>query len=595
MKKILLMFIICLSLFFVTPTNFVFARADETSLQNRTIFVVDSKFIANTSDGVYLYDNSDKCVKLLNNSPALSKSYYIGDCIDMYSLDNSIYFLTNENIVAFDTNNGSTSVIEVDKLQSYHNHITAGKVNDQTVICVYPDDTANNQDVIYGLITSDDPQFFKITFDRNGYNPITTISGLNIAHYNNQTYLITYFEQSITAFRVPEFANDIVLNENITLNTIQQDDQSPIIKLESFLYDNSTFFAISHESKTDIYEFVGSGDLSFKSTLSHIYEQSAFACKDMSVNQNSIAIMSNNKYFLSSYSNSNIAISKSMANPLIEVTPLSANNFEYYKTTKQTQLISQLGTQEITNLPTDSIMVKIADCTLSDNSKLLGYEYVMFVRFDNESQNIGKNIFGYVLNDNSQIQKIDQSASQKTVKVFDNTKLYKFPSIISDDDQNCVITNISANMPVTILCNIEGYKHNYNDTTTNYALAKVGDYIGFIDTKAIVSTDKRVILVIPNAQLLIDSQVYEQADTQTNILHTLTKSKKVKVLEGRDSSGFMKIAYNDDEGNYFEGYIQAENIKADSYSTLQIIGMVLVLLNCVFLAILLITKRKVTS
>ncbi len=592
MKKVFLAMIICISILFASPMQATFAKADEPSDQSRTIFVVDSKYVANTNNGIYLYDNSDKCLKLLDNSPCLSKSYYVGDCVDLYSYKNSIYLLTSTNVIIFDTQTHTTSSLEVNGLKDYHEHITVGEENGETIVCIYPTDTADGNNVIYGKLIDNQAEFFSIEFTQNELNTTTNISGLDIVEYNNQTYLIKHYSQSITAFPVSEFSDEIVLNTAITLELLPN-SPSQIVSLNHIYHDDSTLFAISYQNKTDIYEFVGN-KLTFKSSLSHIHQQSAFDCLDTSANGCSLAIMSNNYYYMANYSDSGFVIDSSMTNPTIEIQELSAQDFEYYKVTTQTQLISELGTNQTTNIEENSVLVKIANAKLSDNSSLLGYEYVMYTQFNSQTQTLGENLYGYVVNDNSQLEKIVQTETTRTVKVFENTKLHALPSIISDDT-NSVIKNISANMPVKILCNIDGYLHEYNDTTTSYALAQVGDDIGFIDTKAIVSTDQRVILVIPNAKLVVDSNVYELSSSQSNILHQLEKGKKVKVVEGRNSDGFMKIAYNDEDGNYFEGYIKAQNISTDNYSTTQIIGTVLVLLNCVFLIILIITKRKVTN
>lgn len=599
MKKIFLALLICISLIFASPMQSLFATATETATTNRTIFVVNAKYVANSDNGVFLYDDSDKCLKLLNNSPSLSTSYYVGECVDMCGYGGNIYLLTNQNIVVFDTLTHQTSSIEVNGLQSYHQHISVGQSNDKIIICLYPSDTANNQNVLYGNISQDNTEFFSIEFVQNDFNRTTTISGLKFVEYNNLSYLIKFFGKSITAFPFSaeeEFDGNIVLNTASTLEH-QQDDESDsdIVDLECLKYNTSSLLAINYENKTDIYEFTGSA-LTFKSTLSHRYNQNGFECLSSSTNGNSIAILSNhNDYYMANYTDLGLDFSSSMTNPSITITKLSASDFEYYKATTATQLISQLGTNQTTDIAPNSVLVKIANATLSDNSNLMGYEYVMYTQFDTLNQTTGKNLYGYVINDNSQLEKLNQTTLSKTVKVFENTKLYSLPSIISDENSNLIKLNISANVPVKILSNIQGYEHCYNDTTTSYALVQVDENIGFIDTKTIVSSDQRIILVIPNAQLLADSDVYEKSDIESDILHQLHKSKRIKVLEGRNSDGFMKIAYNDEEGNYFEGYIKAQNVTADSYSTTQIIGMVLVLLNCIFLIILLMTKRKVTS
>lgn len=596
MKKIfkyLLFFSLSILLFAVCPkTNFTYAT--ENTSEDRTVFVVQSEFIANTDNGIYIYDNSDQALKLLSSTASQSVSYPIAQCKDLCSLNNNIYLLTSSGVIVFDTQTATTSTIEIANLQSYHTKITVSLVGSNEIICVYPLDTANNQTVLYGINQGAGYQFYTIEFTQNQFNQTTNISLLSFVEYNNLTYLLKAYGQSITSYPINTMGDNLVLSTATTLVLSDTIASNYIVSLAPLYLTNDTNIVIAYQNKTDVYGFDGSS-ITLKYSVTHRYQDNIFNCIDMAVNGNTIALLADNCYYTSTL-NQTLTIDFKMSNPICNINYRDAKDFEYYTTIAQSKLITTLDSNQTTILPIGSNVVEIADVELSDGTSLKGYKYVMYTEYNlNGNQYVGINKFGYIITDNDCLVKVNQQASQTTIKVFANSKLYKYPSVVvnTENEQNNVIKYISQNVPVKVLCYINEYANEYGQTTTNYALVEVNGDVGFIDTKAILSTDKRIILAIPNAKLLSNTNVYEYADTASNILHRLSDTTRVKIIDSRDSKGFIKIAYNDTEGNYFEGYIKAYNVKADSYTTLQIIGTVLVILNVAFLVILIITKRKV--
>ena len=596
MKKFfsyLVLFSLCLASSIAIFPNAKTALAEEPQTENRTVFVVQSKFVANTTNGIYLFDSSDQCLKLLNSTASLSTSYYVGNCIDLCSLNDKIYMLTNAGICVFDTQNNSTSIIEVTNLQSYHKKLSVSLVNDKVVFCVYPLDTADNQTILYGIDNGSGYEFFTIEFAQNQFNQTTTISLLDIITVNDQIYLLKAYGQSITGFPISKLENDLVLSTATTL-VLSANEDNPIVAMKNLYEQDAAYVVISYANKTDIYAFDGSA-MTFKCSATHRHLDQVFECFDMSVNNNTVALLGDNCYYLAKF-DEELTINHKMENPVCDVSTRDLQNFNYYYVSKPTKLITALGTNQTTSLQTGCYVVEIADVFLADNSQLQGYKYVMYTSYELDGSDwVGTNIFGYVITDNDCLTNLAQPSETEFVKVFENTKLYSLPSVVinAENEQNSVVKNISAKMPVKVLSYVNQYSHSFAETTTNYALVEVNGDIGFIDIKAIVSSDKRVILAIPNAELISEANVYELANTSSNILHKLSKATRVKIIEGRNSNGFLKIAYNDQDGNYFEGYIKAYNVNADSFTTTQIIGTVLVILNIVFLIVLFITKRKI--
>ena len=587
---------ICLCIVpFATINANSFSHAAEPATEDKTVFVVQAQKIANTTNGVFLYDETDECLKLLNSTPALSQSFFVGECIDMCSLNDKIYLLTSTGLTIFDSSTCQTDFIEVDNIEDYHIKLNVSLVNDKTIFCIYPLDTANDQNVLYGYNNGSKYNFYTIEFSQNEFNQTTNISLLDFIVHNNNVYLLKAFGQSITSFPITEQLNkNLVLSTATTLVLSDSAQDETIVDLKNLYTQTTSNIVISYETKTDVYEFDGN-KITFINSVSHRHQEETFVCIDMSVNNNTISLLADNCFFNATF-NGEIAITSKMSNPVCDIVLRSPNNFDYYTLTKQSSLITTLGSNQTTTLPIGSYVVEIADVYLADSSNLIGYKYVMYTSYKLvERDYVGTNMFGYIITTNNCLTTIEQPNTASTVKVFAHTKLFKLPSVVVNErnEQNDIIKNISANVPVKVINYVAEYGNTYNQTTTNYALVEVGGDVGFIDTKAIVSTDKRVILAIPNAQLISSANIYEFANTSSNILHRLDETTKIKIIGSRDSNGFLKIAYNDDDGNYYEGYVKAYNVNADSYTTLQIIGTVLVLLNVAFLIILLITKRKV--
>lgn len=602
MKKFLtfsLIFVFSILLAFSSPISFAFA--DEPQSAQRTIFIVDSKWIANTSDGVFVYDNSDKCLKQLNSTSSLSKQYIVGDCVDMCSFENKIYLLSSTGLVVFDTSTKQTETFAVDNLNEHHTNISVGKFGDDEIICIFPSDTSKGN-IFYAKYGSN-MQFFSIQVEQNQLNETTNISLLKVVEYNEQAYLIWAFDQSITSFPVNNFDGNLSLVTAHTLrpaSLVSSDDN--IVDICAIYANEKSFLNVVYAKTSTIYQFLGD-TIELENSISHIHGDAVFVCKDVSVHENSVALLSDNCYYLFAFTNDNtpenkysLELETFMQNPISSVIYREADEFEYYKLTSQSNLILTLGENSTTTLVQDSLVVEIADVFLQNDERLVGYKYIMHTSINPETGAMS-NAFGYLETSDDCLEKLEQTSTDLSVKLFDNSKLFKFPSVVAkeENDQNCVIKNVNAKVPVKILCYISDYCQSFGQITTNYALAKVGDTVGFIDTKSIVSADLRIILVIPNAKLLAAAVVYENSDDQSTVLHQLNKDTKIKVLEGRNSDGMMKIAYNDSEGNYFEGYINAQNVQTDSYSTIQIIGLVLVFFNIAFLIVLILTKKRVAK
>ena len=243
-------------------------------------------------------------------------------------------------------------------------------------------------------------------------------------------------------------------------------------------------------------------------------------------------------------------------------------------------------------------VTEIATVTLDDTVPLSGYKYVLYTKYEQENSNwIGKNYYGYLYIENDTLETIDSIDPEETViKVSDQTNLYACPSVIQDG-KNQIIYKISQNLPVIFLKDLGEYQTAYTDNgqtyKTNYALVQVGDYVGFIDITRQIPKDKRIILALSNAKIISNTTIYENSSKDSLVIGSLKTNDGVKIIGKRDQTGFVKVAYNDQAGNYYEGYVLASYVRSNSYTTLQIVGTVLVALNILLLVVLMATRKKI--
>ncbi len=630
MKKLIL-FTLLLFSFLIVPvsaskcdaynhseTNFLNSK---NQINNRTIFMVDAKFIASTNSGTYVYDASDNNLKLINNTEYLqSKCYNTNrEVLDMCCIGDDIYMLTNKDILKFNTLTQTFSNISVPNLNG-QTKISASTLDNQHVICLYPTDLepeeGTNLEVLYALIPDDKESngeditdtastfftnkkdtilsdiseetltFYTISFNRNQLSGSTQINNLNFIQTTSGIFMLHCFDRSVTAYSVE-------LGDNFTTST-----STPLISPEGEIEpivgvltnSNNSEVIINYKSKTNIYNFTINSltpTLTLNNSISNYPPE--FSVINISVSDNTLALLGDNCYIELNLNTGKVE--NMVTNPQCTINYRHAQDFEYYQLTKNNYIIMSPDSKDKTDIPEGSYVVEIADILLNDDSNLFGYKYVMYTTF---ADDLVTNKFGYIIAEDDNLEKIElhQQTTNKIVKVSNLSDLYSYPST-GIDNLNQIKTTISINLPVEIISYIPTYYTVNGHTNTNYALIKVNGNIGFIDTKVILSADKRIILVVPNAKLIAGANIYEYADTSSTVLHKLDQATKVRIIESRNKEGFVKIAYNGPEGNYFEGYILASNVKSNSYTTLQIIGLILVILNVLFLIILIITKRKV--
>ena len=286
-------------------------------------------------------------------------------------------------------------------------------------------------------------------------------------------------------------------------------------------------------------------------------------------------------------------------NPDCEITYFSEDNFVYKKTTKETPLLLRpWDFEELVNIDENQDLIYIGTIQIKrairslETIQIEDYDYCLYTHG-------GKNYLGYVKNsDLVQKDKVEIKDSKYTeiVTVWPNTTIYSLPTnivgtYITSDLNSQKIGEIVENSKVKIIDLLSSYTSN----GIKFVKVLVNDKtIGYIDASRIYSPKDKVDFVITNATIeQDDTKVYLSADESSVVTHILSKGKQVRIDGTRDTkSGFTKITFNDEYGNEFTGYVSSDYVKADSWSTLQIIGSILIAVNIGLLVLILVYKNK---
>lgn len=286
-------------------------------------------------------------------------------------------------------------------------------------------------------------------------------------------------------------------------------------------------------------------------------------------------------------------------NPDCEISYFEEDKFLYKTTNSETKLLQKpWDTDEILTIDSNVDIIQIGTVSIKNVSrsrsliKVLDYDYCLYT-FN------GKNYLGYIKNSDlvkKEEINLEDSSYSKIIKVWPETSIYSLPtnvtgSYITSDLVSEVLGVVQDNSRVEILDLISGYECNGK----KFIKVLVNNSItGYIDTNRIYAPKDRVDYIVTNATIQSNNtKVYMSANKSSAVIYELSKGKEVRIDGTRDTkSGFTKITFNDEYGNEFTGYVASDYIKANAWSTMQIIGSILIAINIGLLILILNYKNK---
>ena len=284
-------------------------------------------------------------------------------------------------------------------------------------------------------------------------------------------------------------------------------------------------------------------------------------------------------------------------NPNYTISYLTEDEFVYKNANKITALYDDpWGAKPSIFVSNNYDVIKIGSAILDNNTEIRDYDYCLFTTNN-------RNYCGFIKTDDLTVKDtitVKDAGYPARVSVWPNSILYSLPTTttkgqIGTDD--CMlfskrIMQIEDNSELEVLDVLCGYSAG----GTKMLKVKVnGNNIGFIEAKCVKTPSNVVDFVITNATIKKDdTTVYLSANSDaTTLTFKLNKGKNIRINGKRDTkSGFTSITFNDEYGNEFTGFIETDYLKADAWSTLQIVGCVLIAINIGLLILILLFKKN---
>ena len=263
---------------------------------------------------------------------------------------------------------------------------------------------------------------------------------------------------------------------------------------------------------------------------------------------------------------------------------LSITDLGYFKAENGTLMFASPFVREPdVTVPAGAHVVKIATIKIGSAA----FDEFTYCLYTNETGNH----YGFIKT--ATLTPLDASTYSKTViKVFSNTSIFSLPSTSLDavNTKLATFSGVTTLYVATCVCN-----DNFIGAGSKFLLVETEDgQMGFVDMARIANIIKTKTLITGNAKTRCETRVYSQASTSSEILDVISEDTRVKIEDGQKTNAqFLKVTYNNAEGDLVTGYILTDDLARDTWTVLQVIGLVFVGLNVIFLIVLLLVKKKI--
>lgn len=292
-----------------------------------------------------------------------------------------------------------------------------------------------------------------------------------------------------------------------------------------------------------------------------------------------------------SYTQKDVASNAGFQTPPQE-TWLTYENLQYAITNTSAQLYA---------LPFDAEpLVSIATgkyVTLLTEAYVNHFVYCMYTDLETN-----QNYYGYIALKQLNIQSPNPIKASFVTITSSEVQFHNLPSSITDTHVQALEPSgkLTEGTKVTVLSKLASY-HISNDTQTKiqyFYLVQLPDGTkAFVRTTSVTGVVVEVVQqqrIITNAELTENVVVYATNNGE-NEFDTLKKGTRIKVIAQDTRLKYTQIVYNDAEGNAITGYVLTSAIHNDSLSTLQIVGIVLIVVNVILLCIFIYCKKRVLN
>lgn len=601
-SKFILFFVLCLSLsvlalFPFAPKSTCYAEASG-SLPGANLFIRDAQIVASNDKSIFVYDNLDKAIKVIDKNMTEFEGYsliHADNVTGIYSTNNNLILLSNTlKIYNSETLTQKTLVnsINFDAFSDYKGISAIENYNGDIYVVLVPKDvnTTNLLVLFINNSTFAIERKHEITFKPDFLSSISAgLETASIIRINSETSLQMII-QSKSSFYTFTF-NPQTIEEIDTWTTLTLGEG--YINSLTVTLNNEIFIAAQSKNNLSFFKFtiIDDGGGITRPAAIFASSQEIGTALDISSNGNEIIVLLDGDVFVAQ------SYTLSYESEVLNATQTNEyKNFDGYKNE-----ISPLTELAYFTLTSDTVCYQLPYsktgkqltagtdvalyCIPSINDEDFGLSYIFAV--DGKT-----NYFGFV--DSANLSpKTATEYKHKHVYVIDDTNLYAAPSLVAGSgSQNEIIAKISMDDRVEIVSTLCDSVFDGR----SYMLVKVNGKLGFILRDRISGEYLNYNLVLTNAYTKAATKVYKNADINSDVIAEIGKNARCKVLHARRyDSDFVEVLVNDSEGNELRGYVLYSDLQTDSWSMLQIVGAVLVIVNLAFLAIILITRKRLNK
>ena len=609
------------------------ATLEQSAENNVSIFIRKPTYSVFYNKKLYFIDDGDKLLKIYNSETSSFETNYLDisayNIIETSFVDNFLFLLISKNT--------KNSIIKINldsleiyddysiEIENYYKTLFVQKVNFDETNYYLVTFSARGYNTISSLINTEtnvvDTFEIKFKSDDSLQNSIKTNLKKTVSYQDqsNRLYLVFIYNYSIAYYLISSYTDltDLKTKEIVSINhtEIPQDDpeitfnESLIIDVGFATIKNKDYLAISYNTPSRNNEIIKLYSFKLESgteTITYATQYSCINSKYIIFNKDHYSYVDDieQKLYFTQVDNKGTDLEPNFTeetsvidNPNYNINYLSADNFVYKKANVLTELFDDpWGANSTILIDENCNIIKIGSAVLDNGTSISDYDYCLFTNDNN-------NYCGFIKSadlDEKPAISVSDAGYKPRVSVWPKTTLYSLPTTVLKGkigNEDCLLVSkkimaIEDNSELQVLDVLCDYTAN---NTKMFKVKVNGNEVGYIEAKCIRNPANVVDFVITNATIKKNNTtVYllPKSDA-TTLTFKLNAGKNVRINGNRNTkTGFTSITFNDEYGNEFTGYIATDYIKADAWSTLQIIGCILIAINIGLLVLILLYKKN---
>lgn len=583
-----------------------FAQQGQEQLSKSSLVLLYSpQYIAANDNYIFVYDSYDSLIKcyqttsldLRQDYPTLTAS----DVVKLHVADDLLFVLKNNPYVVevYDANNFS----EIAQLNTTNaptianaNNFAVYKTSENNITVVLTKFDAINLEnsiEVFNLQNSAGSwQFSNTSITINASRDLTLktpISHIEISPSSAENEINLVFSSDNSVYYMAINPTEQALN-NYPFTNLELGITEQILDVVRLNYNENSYLVVICQNEIRVYKENFSSNYTadyefrytFASSLSHNFTSFGnliYISDNLNQCVNLLSLTGTDQDYTLTFDNQEL-----ISNDELSTVDIEPQNFTYYRTVSATNIYqTPFSTSPILEISEGEMVCEIKDVKIGENY----LEDFVYCIYTSNSQNY----YGFIKT--TDLLQLEQSSFNLTqVKVYSNTNLYKLPSRLVDDT-NTKLSTFSTVTTLTVISNT--VNNNYSAGDDKFILVQTQDgTIGFVESLRTLASSGVQTMVSCNATITHQTNVYLEANDDSAVIDTINEGQRVKIEDGQSTNArYIKITYNNASGEEITGYVLADNVSRDSWSTLQIIGLVFVGLNVIFLIVLLFVKKKI--